>query len=130
LRRDKKVVRPAAARSLVGVAIDVAAVVVFVLVGRHVHGHNLNIDGMTSTLWPFLCGLSVGWLIVVAGRRSGPSLAAGVVVGLTTVTLGMTLRVISGQGTVPAFIAVALGYFAVTMLGWRLVNAALRRRSR
>ena len=33
----------------------------------------------------------------------------------------MLLRVVSGQGTAVAFIAVALIFLGVTMLGWRLV---------
>ncbi|HEV8065700.1 MAG TPA: DUF3054 domain-containing protein [Acidimicrobiales bacterium] len=108
--------------------IDLVAVVVFVLVGRHVHGHNLSLAGMLSTLWPFLSGLGLGWLALGTIGRGGASLTAGLVVWVTTVAVGMTLRVVSGQGTVLAFILVALAYFGATMLGWRLVTVSLRRR--
>ena len=43
----------------------------------------------------------------------------GVVVWLSTVAIGMTLRVIAGQGTAVAFIAVALGFLGLFLLGWR-----------
>jgi hypothetical protein len=37
------------------------------------------------------------------------------------VALGMILRVVSGQGTAVAFIAVALAFLALFLLGWRLL---------
>ncbi len=40
---------------------------------------------------------------------------------LATVAVGMTLRVIAGQGTAVAFIAVALGFLGLFLLGWRLL---------
>jgi DUF3054 family protein len=42
------------------------------------------------------------------------------------VAVGMTLRVVAGQGTAAAFIAVALAFLALFLLGWRLaVNRVL-----
>jgi hypothetical protein len=40
---------------------------------------------------------------------------------LGTVALGMLLRVVSGQGTAPAFIGVALVFLGLFLLGWRLL---------
>jgi hypothetical protein len=41
---------------------------------------------------------------------------------LGAVALGMLLRVISGQGTAPAFIGVALAFLGLFLLGWRLLG--------
>ena len=40
---------------------------------------------------------------------------------LGTVALGMLFRVVSGQGTAPAFIGVALAFLGLFLLGWRLL---------
>jgi hypothetical protein len=110
-------------------ALDVLVVLVFVAIGRSTHHHVASVGGLASTTWPFGVGLLVGWAGVLVRGRSGSSLASGVVVWLATVTMGMVLRVISGQGTAVAFIAVALGFLGAFMLGARLVVNALRRRS-
>ncbi len=113
-----------------GPAADAVVAVVFVLIGRHVHGHELTIGGIASTLWPFLSGEVAGWAGLAAARRGGLSLAAGAAVCLATVAVGMTLRVVAGQGTALPFVLVALGWFGGTMLGWRLAIRVLRRRAR
>ena len=41
---------------------------------------------------------------------------------LGTVGLGMLFRVVSGQGTAPAFIGVALTFLGLFLLGWRLLG--------
>jgi hypothetical protein len=73
-------------------------------------------------------GLAVGWGVVIARRRDGGSLAAGVTVCLATTAIGMVVRVLAGQGTAVAFIVVTVGFLGVMMLGWRL-GAGARRRS-
>ena len=85
------------------VVLDVACVLVFVIIGRASHGEGLT--GVASTAWPFLAGLSGGWL-ATAGA----------------VALGMLFRVVSGQGTAPAFIGVALAFLGLFLLGWRLLG--------
>jgi hypothetical protein len=47
---------------------------------------------------------------------------AGVGAWLGAVALGMLLRVMSGQGTAPAFIGVALAFLGLFVLGWRLLG--------
>jgi hypothetical protein len=106
---------------------DLAAVVVFVVIGRTVHAHGLSLAGIVSTAWPFVTGLTTGWLSLAIVRRDGPSLSGGLVVWIFTVALGMALRVISGQGIALAFVFVALGFLGATMLGWRLLAAAVFR---
>ena len=107
------------------VVLDVACVLVFVIIGRASHGEGLI--GVASTAWPFLAGLAAGWLATagLAGRawrqpyRLWP---AGVGAWLGAVALGMLFRVVSGQGTAPAFIGVALAFLGLFLLGWRLLG--------
>lgn len=109
------------------VVLDVVAILIFVAIGRRVHDHGVNVRGLASTAWPFLVGLGVGWLVLTRQRRSITTLAGGVVVWLSTVVVGMILRVVSGQGTAFAFIVVALAFLGLFMLGWRAAFASARR---
>lgn len=95
----------------------------FVVIGRNAHGHGLGLTGIVSTCWPFVSGLALGWLALVLSRANGLSVIGGLVASGFTVAVGMVLRVISGQGTAPAFIAVATGFLGASMLAWRLVAA-------
>jgi hypothetical protein len=80
---------------------------------------------MVSTTWPFAVGLALGWLIVFVRRQNGVSLGAGTEVWLATVSIGMILRVVAGQGIAFAFafafVVVALAFLGALMLGPRLV---------
>jgi Protein of unknown function (DUF3054) len=92
-----------------------------------VHDHGVNFAGLASTAWPFASGLAVGWIAVTVLRNPGSSLGMGALVSISTVAIGMVLRVVSGQGTAVAFVFVALGFLGLTMLGWRLASANFRR---
>ena len=107
----------------VWIAVDTLIVVVFVGIGRSSHHHGLRLTGFLSTTWPFAVGLGLGWLYLRFRRQSGASLRGGVAVWLSTVAVGMVLRVLSGQGTALAFIFVALGFLGGLMLGLRMVVA-------
>ena len=89
-----------------GMLADVAVVLAFVVIGRANHHSGETLAGVASTAWPFLAGL---------------------IVWLATVGLGQLLRVVSGQGTEPAFIAVSAAFLGLFLLGWRLIVALLRR---
>ena len=89
-------------------------------IGRSVHDHGLSVAGIASTAWPFFSGGAAGWIAVRWTRRPGKSFGAGIEVCVATVVIGMVLRVVSGQGTAVAFVAVAFGFLGLTMLGWRL----------
>jgi hypothetical protein len=108
-------------------ALDLVVVLIFVAIGRSVHDHGVKLVGMMSTTWPFAIGLAIGWLAVFATRRGGATWRDGVVVSVATVAVGMVLRVLAGQGTAVAFIAVALGFLGAAMVGWRLVFAGFAR---
>jgi hypothetical protein len=109
------------------VAIDVCCVLVFVIIGRASHTTGESLAGIASTAWPFLAGLAGGWLVTAglsgrAWRQPSRLWPAGVGAWLGTVILGMVFRVVSGQGTAPAFIAVALAFLGLFLLGWRLLG--------
>lgn len=108
-------------------AIDLGVVLVFVGIGRSVHAHGLSVSGMASTAWPFVSGLAAGWLGVVLRRLDGTAVLGGLVVWISTVAIGMILRVISGQGIALAFVFVAFAFLGAAMLGWRVILAGLRR---
>jgi hypothetical protein len=101
--------------------LDVCCVLAFTVIGRASHAEAGSVAGQARTAWPFLTGLAVGVVASRAWRRPGSITGAGIAVWLSTVAVGMLLRVVSGQGTAVAFIAVALIFLGVTMLGWRLV---------
>jgi hypothetical protein len=110
-------------------ALDVAVVLVFVAIGRTSHADGVTVPGLATTSWPFLAGLATGWAAARAWRRPDALVPTGVVVWLACVAVGMALRVAAGQGTAPAFVAVALCFLALGLLGWRLVVRRLRIRS-
>ena len=105
------------------VVLDVGCVLVFVIIGRDSHAKGEGLTGIASTAWPFLAGLAFGWLARPgrAWRQPFGLWPAGVGAWLGTVALGMLLRVVSGQGTAPAFIGVALAFLGLFLLGWRLL---------
>ena len=113
--------RPPARIAVRAAVLDVAAVLVFVVIGRANHGHGEAVAGVASTAWPFLGGLAVGWLAARAWRRPAGLWPSGVAAWLGTVAVGMALRVLAGQGTALSFIVVALVFLGLFLLGWRLV---------
>jgi len=59
---------------------------------------------------------------------SAGSMGSGVTVCVSTVAVGMALRVVGGQGTAASFVAVAAAFLGACMLGWRAVAAGAGRR--
>jgi hypothetical protein len=108
------------------VFVDILVVLVFVAIGRTVHSRGLSLGGLVSTAWPFISGLAVGWLGLVWRSRDTSSLLSGFVVLISTVAIGMALRVVSGQGTAVAFIFVAVAFLGAAMLGGRMALALVR----
>ena len=111
------------------ILVDAVIVILFVAIGRHNHHHGDSLAGIITTTWPFGVGLVIGWILVTFRRQDGASMAAGVEVWIATVALGMTVRVLAGQGTAFAFIVVALVFLGALMLGSRFVRAKLHRGS-
>jgi hypothetical protein len=125
LRRPAKLCFMRSAR--VAVVLDVCCVLIFVIIGRANHAKGESLAGIVSTSWPFLCGLAAGWAASRAWRRPLALRPAGLAVWLCTVTLGMILRVVSGQGTAVGFIVVALAFLGLFLLGWRVIGRLLTR---
>ncbi|WP_411721284.1 DUF3054 domain-containing protein [Mycetocola sp.] len=115
---------------VLALGIDLAATLVFVLVGRGTHDADATILGLFTTWWPFAAALAVGWLATVAWKRPFGILWPGVGIWLVTLVGGMLLRAASGQGTAVPFLIVATIALAVLLLGWRAAFAAVSRRSR
>lgn len=107
--------------------IDVAGVLVFCAIGRRSHDEGLDVAGIATTAWPFLSGTAVGWLATRAWRRPTEVYPTGVVVWLSTVTVGMLLRKATAAGVAGSFIVVASVVTAVLLLGWRAIAAPWRR---
>ncbi|MCU1489156.1 MAG: hypothetical protein JWM85_561 [Acidimicrobiaceae bacterium] len=108
-------------RPVAAAGLDALAVLVFVSIGRHAHDHGTTLGGMANTAWPFLVGAAVGWLVARAWRSPAAVIPTGLLILFLCVALGMVLRLVSGQGSAPAFVGVALGFLGLEMLGWRLV---------
>jgi Protein of unknown function (DUF3054) len=108
------------------VLLDICCVLIFVVIGRASHTKGETLGGIASTSWPFLCGLAVGWVVARGWHRPLALRPTGFCVWLGTVAIGMVLRVVAGQGTAAAFIAVALAFLGLFMLGWRIVARVVR----
>jgi Protein of unknown function (DUF3054) len=109
-------------RSAAGAAAaDLGCVLLFVVIGRANHHAGGGADGLWDTFWPFAAGAVAGLLATRFWRRPTALLPTGAGVWLATVTVGMVLRVLAGQGTAIAFILVALAFLGLFQLGWRLL---------
>jgi hypothetical protein len=104
----------------VGVAIDTAVICLFAAVGRRSHGETSALVGVAATAWPFLAGMTAGWLVaLLAFGRAPLRLRDGIPVWLGTVAIGMLLRSLTHSGTAPSFIVVATLFLGLGLLGWR-----------
>jgi hypothetical protein len=103
---------PGAMRSAGAALADFCCVLLFVVIGRANHHDGGSLAGLWHTFWPFAAGAAAGMLATRFWRRPLAVVPTG---------LGMTLRVLVGQGTAFAFILVALAFLGLFQLGWRLV---------
>ncbi len=105
-------------------AIDALLVVAFAAIGRASHESGVLGEGgrgLLTTAWPFLVALAAGWIVSMAWRAPSAPLRTGVPVWAMTVTGGMLLRALSGQGTAVPFIVVATLTLLALLVGWRAV---------
>lgn len=111
-------------------AVDLAAVLLFVLVGRRSHDEGEALLGLLTTLWPFALGALAGHGLLLALRRRAGAPTSGFVVWPATVVVGMLLRVASDQGVQTSFVVVATVVLGVLLLGWRSAAHVVRGRRR
>ena len=114
-------------RRAAALAVDLLAVLAFVLVGRRSHDEGDALLGLLTTLWPFAAGAVVGHALVAAARLRAGGLRAGLVVWPVTVVVGMLLRTASDQGVQLSFVVVTVVVLGVLLLGWRIVVVGARR---
>lgn len=119
---------PAAIRNAaLAAAIDVVLVFVFVVIGRRSHGERLTLAGTAETWWPFLVGLTVGWLVTRAWRRPLGVVVPGLPLWISTVVIGLLLRLATGHTAQLPFVIVAIVVLAAFLVGWRALAAGFRR---
>ena len=109
---------------------DFLFVLLFVAIGRNTHKDGYSVSGMTSTTWPFAVGLVSAWLVIVFTHRNATAKSSGTIIVMWTVTMGMILRVISGQGTALSFVIVAFVFLSLFLVGWRTLLSLRRNRRR
>lgn len=108
----------------VALSTDVLLVLLFAGLGRSTHA--LDAAGLLVTAWPFLTGLLLGWLVWRVRRAPFSAGPRGVALWITTVAVGMGLRLVVGEGTAPSFVLVTFGVLGVFLLGPRALVTALR----
>ena len=108
--------------------LDAVWILVFVVLGRSSHTEGLRWAGIARTAWPFLVGLAAGWVVARAWRSPAALVPTAVTVWPVCVAVGMVLRAVSGQGVVAAFVAVALAFVGLGLLGWRALALLLPER--
>lgn len=112
---------------------DVVAIAAFALFARIAHQTEdmpLNFAGWLSTLWPFLLGVALSWVIIAATKWDGARLVpAGVSAWLITVVVGLGIWTVrNGEFPHWSFILVATIMSALLMLGWRVIAGVVGRR--
>jgi hypothetical protein len=112
----------------VGAALDVLAVLLFVIIGRRNHHEGGNVVlGALRVAAPFLIALAVGWGTTRAWRTP-MALRTGMRLWVCTVVLGLLLRrTVFDRGTAIAFVIVTTITLAVLLVGWRAVARQVRR---
>ena len=91
------------------------------------HGHRGSLVGFLDTAGPFFVGLLVSWAVARAWKSPMLIWPFGVIICLSTAIVGQIVRLIVGQGSAVPFVLVSVGYFVLTMIGWRLVVCIVNR---
>ena len=110
-------------RAALAALADIAAIVIFVAIGRRNHDEGTAVDGIATVAAPFLIALVVGWIVARAWRNP-MKVDTAFIIGPVTVALGMVLRnLVFDRGTAMPFIIVATIVVGVFLVGWRLIAA-------
>jgi hypothetical protein len=101
-------------------AADVVAVLVFAIIGRASHDAGFTVSGLVETAWPFVVGVTGGWVGVFLARLAPLSYPAAAMMLVKTVVLGCVLRVVFTDGDAPlSFVVVATAFLGAAFFGWR-----------
>lgn len=111
---------------VVAVGLDIVMALIFALVGRSSHAEQVTPAGVFTTAWPYIVGAVMGSLIARAWRNPY-GWRSGIIVWVSTVVLGMLLRLAAGGTTAFAFWIVAFISLGILLLGWRLVARMIAR---
>ena len=111
-------------RITAGLALDAGLIAAFAFIGRRSHGESSSMLGIATTAWPFLAGMTAGWLAILLVMGRAPlRIGDGITIWLATVAIAMVLRSLTSAGTAAAFIVVATAFLGTGRLGWRFVAA-------
>ncbi|GAA5163070.1 DUF3054 domain-containing protein [Ornithinimicrobium tianjinense] len=109
--------------------LDLAVVLLFAAAGRASHDLSDDVLGVLRTAWPFLAGMTLGWVFVaLLPERVRSWWLEGLVVALCALVVGMLGRQLAGAGTALPFVLVATGVLVAGLVGWRAVAAAVAAR--
>lgn len=109
-------------RVAIAAALDVAAIVLFVVIGRRSHdeGGSVVVEA-AKVAAPFLLALALGWVIARAWAAPFAPIPTGIVVWLVTIVAGLLLRrFVFDGGTALPFIIVASLFTLLLLVGWRV----------
>lgn len=112
-------------------ALDAGAIVVFAVIGRMSHEEGILGRaglGLAQTVWPFLVGAAIGWVLIKGWTAPCSVRPVGVTVWGATLVGGMLLRLASGQGVQLSFVIVAGVVLAAFLMGWRAISGMLAKR--
>ena len=108
--------------------LDLAAVTVFVLIGRRSHDEGEAFTAFLRTWWPFAAGLGLSGVLTGAWWHPFAWLRV-TLLWVGTVAVGMLLRIsIDGREFKPSFVVVTTVFLGLCFFGWRLVARAVVRR--
>ena len=115
-------------RIAAGLGLDAALIFLFAAIGRRTHGNTGALLEVVFTAWPFLAGMTAGWVVaLLAFRRTPLRVRDGIPVWLCSVAIGMALRSLTHTGTAFSFIVVATIFLGTALLGWRAVATLTNR---
>lgn len=97
--------------------VDVVVVMLFIYAGRETRGIALLDDVLEAV--PFLLGILAGWLVGRVWRAPRLVLWPGIIVWVSTVAVGLAVRVLIGAPTDSRFMFITFISLGVFLLGWR-----------
>jgi len=109
--------RGRAAAAIGYLLIDVVVVMLFIYAGRETRGIALLDDVLEAV--PFILGILAGWLVGRVWRAPRLVLWPGIIVWVSTVVVGLAVRVLIGAPTDSRFMFITFISLGVFLLGWR-----------